>query len=107
MPCAWTVAYQVAKLPDAQFETLAASGKLRPELSEKEVRKFIAQRAAAVSTRTASDELAYLSAKMVFPALLSLEREDAIRQKIFDVLITSPTWRSSISERRKLNATRK
>jgi hypothetical protein len=107
LPSAWTVVYQVAKLPDAQFKTLAASGKLRPELSEKEVRKFSGPHAAlASSTRTAADELAYVSVRVVFPALLSPEREDAIRKQIFAAVGNDANLTVTISQRKKVRPIR-
>ena len=106
LPSSWTVLYQVAKLTDGAFETLAASEKLRPELSEKEVKKFVAQHAAAADVmKSASDELAYVSVTISFPALLSLRREDQIRRKIFEA-IDEPDVAIKISERRKFRKSR-
>lgn len=107
LPSAWTVLYRISMLPDLQFETLAASGKLRPELSEKEVSKFAAQRATFDATRSASDELAFLSVKVVFPALLSAPREDDLKRKIFAALGDEADVTVKISERRKFKASRK
>ncbi|MGJ4902327.1 hypothetical protein ACQR0V_12210 [Bradyrhizobium sp. HKCCYLS2058] len=107
LPCAWTVLHEVAKLPEPLFQTLAASGKLRPELSEKEVKRFVAQRAAADGPMSASAELEYLSVMVTFPALLSLQREDEIRRKLFEAVEGEADVTASASERRKLKATRK
>jgi hypothetical protein len=108
MPHSWTVAYAVQSLPDAHFETLAAEGIMRPELSEKEVKKFVAQReAAAPSTRKASDELNYISVTIVFPALLSLKDEDEMKKEIFELLDNKPDVTVRISDRRKYRTKRR
>lgn len=102
LPSAWTVLYQVAKLSDAQFETLAASGDLRPELSEKQVKTFAARNEAANDiSQFASNELSCLSVRVVFPALTSLAREDSIRQRIFTALENEPDINIRVSERKK------
>lgn len=102
LPSAWTVLYQVAKLPDSQFETLAASGDLRPELSEKQVRTFATRNDAANDiSQSASNELSYLAVRVVFPALTSLAREDSIRQRIFTALESEPDINIRVSERKK------
>jgi len=106
LPSAWTVLYEVAQLTDGAFESLAASDKLRPELSAKEVKKFVAQQAAAADiTKSATDELAYLSVTITFPALLSLAREDHIRQRVFEA-IDEPDVAIKVSERRKFRKRR-
>ena len=107
MPHSWTVAYAVQSLPDVHFETLERSGMLGSELTEKDVKKLVAGReAAAVSTRKASDELAYLSVAVTFAALLSLEREDHIRKDIFELFENQPDVAVKISQRRKVRAKR-
>ena len=75
------------KLSDGQYETISASEKLRPELTEREIKKFVVQNDAANDvSQSASDELACLSVRIVFPALRDLQWEDAIKQKIFATL---------------------
>jgi hypothetical protein len=107
MPSAWTVLYQVSKLPDGHFETLAASGKLRPELTEREVKNFVTQREAATPVaRPAGDEMAYLAVKITFPALSSLEREDWIRQQVYAALGDADDLTVEVSDRKKLRLKR-
>jgi hypothetical protein len=107
LPGSWTVIYRLSKLTDGQYETIAAPEKLRPELTEREVSKFVAQNEAANDvSRSAADELACLAVRIVFPALLSLQQEDAIKQKIFEALDGDPALTIRVSERRKFKASR-
>ncbi|QOZ42185.1 hypothetical protein XH89_00910 [Bradyrhizobium sp. CCBAU 53340] len=99
----WTVMYQVAKLPDGHYESLAASGKFGPELSEKDVKKFVLQRdAAADLSQCASAQMDYISVKVIFPGLTSLEREDSIRKRIFGALEDDQEISIKVSQRKKL-----
>ena len=107
LPSSFTVIYVLSKLSDGQYETIAASEKLRPELTEKEVNKFVAQQAAANNvSRSAADELACLAVRIVFPALRDLQWEDAIKQKIFATLDGDDGITIRVSERRKFKANR-
>jgi hypothetical protein len=108
LPSAWTVLYRLSRLPDEQFEILAASGKLQPKLSERQVSKFVVEGAAADDiTRSASDEQAYLAAKIVFPALLSEAVEDGIRRRIIAAVEDEAGVTVKFSERQKLKAGRR
>lgn len=103
LPPEWTVMYQVARMSDAHFETLAASGKLGPDLTEKEVKKFMVQREAAETLAgSASERMDYISVKVMFPGLTSLEREDSIRKRIFAALEDDQDISIRVSQRKKL-----
>ncbi|KRP85085.1 hypothetical protein AOQ72_05005 [Bradyrhizobium yuanmingense] len=103
LPPEWTVMYQVARMPDAHFETLAASGKLGPDLTEKEVKKFMVQReAAGTLAGSASERMDYISVKVIFPGLTSLEREDSIRKRIFASLEDDQDISIRVSQRKRL-----
>jgi hypothetical protein len=83
LPCRWTVLYGLSRLPDQQFEALAASGQLRPGLSDREIKKFVAQQVATDDAMSsAPDEQDYLAAKIVFPAFLSTQREEDLKRKM-------------------------
>jgi hypothetical protein len=108
LPPAWTVVYELSKLTDGQYETISASEKLRPELTEREIKRFVAQNEAANDvSRSASDEMACLAVRIVFPAVLSLQQEDEIKKKIFDALDGDPALAIRVSQRRKFKATRR
>lgn len=107
LPPAWTVLYQVSALSDANYESLAASGKLGPELSEKDVKKFVLQRDAAGDlNQCASAQMDYISVKVIFPGLTSLEREDSIRKRIFAALEDEQDISIRVSQRKKLPGTK-
>jgi len=108
LPSGWTVAYRLSKLSDQQFEAMVAAGKLQPRLSEREVKKFVAQLAAADDvTCAASDELAYLAVKVVFPVLLSEVSEDGIRRRIIAAVKDEAGVTVKFSERQKFKASRR
>jgi hypothetical protein len=108
LPPAWTVVYELSKLTDGQYETISASEKLRPELTEREIKKFVAQNEAANDvSQSASDELACLSVRIVFPTLRDLQWEDAIKQRIFATVDGDDGITIRVSERRKFKAIRR
>src|ERR1700751_4278696 len=108
LPSGWTIAYRLSKLSDQQFEAMVAAGKLQPRLSEREVKKFVAQLAAADDvTRSASDELAYLAIKIVFPALVSEAVEDSIKRRIIAAVEDEAGVTVKFSERQKFKPGRR
>ena len=106
VPAAWTVAYKLSKLDDEQFESLAASGRLKPNLSEKEISQFTAQHA-GVATPAVADQQVCLPFQIVAPALLSLEGEDDIKKKVIDAINGVPNVFVRFSGRRKVKTARK
>jgi hypothetical protein len=106
LPTTWTVVYGLSKLPEQRFESLASSGKLQPDLSEKDLNRLVTQRTEAANP-SASEQQAYLPVKVMVPALLSLEREDDIRRKIIEAVDNEPDVVVLFSGRRKAKASRR
>jgi hypothetical protein len=103
LPPRMVVVYQLSRLKDDEFKALVAAGRLRPALTEKEVRGFIAG-PSDDGEKSAPDQKASLSAKIVFPARFSKRQEEDIKRKVSAAIADEAEVTIDFSERKPVTA---